>query len=58
MATKLPVYHASLLMKIADPMGNLEDHMARKVLAEIRELNNLMKQFTAVHDWSEMRCSK
>jgi hypothetical protein len=30
-------------MKVADPMSNLEDHMARKVLAEISELDNLMK---------------
>jgi hypothetical protein len=37
-------------MKIADPMSNLEDYMAGKVLAEIRELNDLVEQFTALHD--------
>jgi len=30
-------------MKIADPMSNLEDYMAGKVLAEIRELDDLVK---------------
>jgi hypothetical protein len=30
-------------MKIADPMSNLEDYMAGKVLAEIREVDDLVK---------------
>ena len=42
-------------MKIVDPMSNLEDYVTGKVLAEIRELNDLVKQFTAIHDWSKVK---
>lgn len=32
----LPVNNSSLFMKIPDPMSNLENHVAGKVLAEVR----------------------
>ena len=45
----LPVNYSSLFMKISDPTSNLENHVAGKVLAEVRQLDNLMEQFTTLH---------
>ena len=40
---KLPVYNPSFLVKITDAMSNLENYMTGKVLAEVGELDDLMK---------------
>jgi hypothetical protein len=37
------VHHPSLFVEIANSMSYLENHMTRKVLAEISELDNLVK---------------
>lgn len=47
---QIPMYNTTFLVKIANTLCNLENHMSCEILTEIRQLDDLVEQFTALHD--------
>lgn len=47
------MHDTSFLMQVTDGIGDLQNDMPREVFAEVREFDNLVKQFATLHDCEE-----
>lgn len=41
--------YSSLLVQVADSLGDLHDDMTRQVLGEVGEVDNLVEQLSSLH---------
>ena len=41
---------STLLMQVANALGHLDNYVAREVLAEVGEFDDLMEEFSTFHD--------
>ena len=51
------MHDAALLVQVTNALSDLDDDMSRKGLAEVRELDDLVEKFTALHHWMDRSLS-